>query len=480
MKIFPILFILFLVGCAEIISTKELSIAKSIPKYWENPLPESEQYTGAWWDSFQDTTLSRIFLDFQKSGPDILSISYRLKMAQQLVKINTVSKFPSVSAGLSGSSRKQNLAAFGFGNDFFGGGQGDGQSGGNGVTSFTSENYGLNLSMQWELDIWGRLFNQRKAFVQDYESAQYELSYLKFSLQIQLMKLFYSAVESMNQYQLAMETVASVTELAEMVSSRYEKGLRSSLDLRLTQSSVSTAKALLENRHQVYLLTVRNLQAMLGQYPDGNYALSAVLPDSLPLVPAGIPADILERRPDIKSAIAKAKAASHRSAEAMRSFLPGIILTGSLGTSSTELSDILNQDYQIWSRGSNVNLPLFQGGRLISNLKMSRASLELAEVALVQSIIKAFSEVEQTLFAEKSNKILLASYEDSAEQAEAAYKLSIERYDSGLVDLIAVLDSQQRWFQARSQVLLAKKAKIDTRLNLILALGGDIGKNIEK
>ena len=64
MKIFPILFILFLVGCAEIISTKELSIAKSIPKYWENPLPESEQYTGAWWDSFQDTTLSRIFLDF--------------------------------------------------------------------------------------------------------------------------------------------------------------------------------------------------------------------------------------------------------------------------------------------------------------------------------------------------------------------------------------------------------------------------------
>ena len=178
MKIFPILFILFLVGCAEIISTKELSIAKSIPKYWENPLPESEQYTGAWWDSFQDTTLSRIFLDFQKSGPDILSISYRLKMAQQLVKINTVSKFPSVSTGLSGSSRKQNLAAFGFGNDFFGGGQGDGQSGGNGVTSFTSENYGLNLSMQWELDIWGRLFNQRKAFVQDYESAQYELSYL--------------------------------------------------------------------------------------------------------------------------------------------------------------------------------------------------------------------------------------------------------------------------------------------------------------
>ena len=99
--------------------------------------------------------------------------------------------------------------------------------------------------------------------------------------------------------------------------------------------------------------------------------------------------------------------------------------------------------------------------------------MEIAKQDLIKVILNAFSEVEQTLFAENSNDVLLDSYTDAAEQAEAAYKLSRERYDSGLVSLIAVMDSQQRWFLARSQVLTAKKSKIDTRLNLLLAFGGN-------
>ena len=150
------------------------------------------------------------------------------------------------------------------------------------------------------------------------------------------------------------------------------------------------------------------------------------------------------------------------------------MLTSSIGTSSNELKDILNEDYQVWSQGVNIGLPLFQGGRLIANKKMMQESQNVAKQDLIKTIINAFSEVEQTLFSEESNKVLLESYADAAEQAEAAYKLSRERYDSGLVGLIAVLDSQQRWFQARSQMLVAKKTKIDTRLNLILALGGDL------
>jgi len=191
-------------------------------------------------------------------------------------------------------------------------------------------------------------------------------------------------------------------------------------------------------------------------------------------VEPGIPADILKRRPDIRSALAKAQAASYRSAESISSFFPGVVLTSSVGTSSNELKDILNEDYQVWSQGVNIGLPVFQGGRLIANKKMMQESQNVAEQDLIKTIINAFSEVEHTLFSEESNKVLLESYADAAEQAEAAYKLSRERYDSGLVGLIAVLDSQQRWFQARSQMLVAKKTKIDTRLNLILALGGDL------
>ena len=473
MKNLLILTSLLFSSCAENITTKNLSVTKSIPDVWGYSIPESSSYTGEWWEAFQDTILNSVFTDFHSNSPDLKGIASRLEMAKQVYNINKSARLPSASIGVNGSSRQQNLTAFGLSDDFFGGGPND-EPNGSGVTSFTSNNFGLNLSMQWELDIWKKIFNLTKASEKDYESITYDLSYLSFSMQVQLAKLFYATVEGYKQYDLAVETLESVTELADMVSARYEKGLRSSLDVRLTQSSVSSSKALLENRRLVYIALVRRLEAMLGQYPGGSYLVSKDLPSSVPSVEPRIPVDILSRRPDIKSALAKTQAASYRSAESISSFFPGIVLTSSVGTSSSELKDILNEDYQVWSQGLNIGLPIFQGGRLVANKNMMQEAQKVAEQDLIKTIINAFSEVEQTLFSEQSNKILLESYSDAAEQAEAAYKLSRERYDSGLVDLIAVLDSQQRWFQARSQVLFAKKTKIDTRLNLILALGGDL------
>ncbi len=476
MKNILILFVILLSSCADTITTKNLSVTDTIPYVWKHSIPESSEVTGKWWEAFQDTILNKVFTEFNSNSPDLKSITSRIEMARQVYKINIAPRLPVASLGLSGSSREQNLTAFGLSEDFFGGGQNGDQSGGsgNGVTSFSSNSFGLNLSMQWEIDIWRKIFNQSKAARKDYESISHDLSYLSFSMQVQLAKLFYSASEAYNQYDLAIETLENITELADMVSARYEKGLRSSLDVRLTQSSVSSSKALLENRRQAYIALVRRLEAMLGKYPDGSYLISNDLPSTLPDIPASMPADILNRRPDIRSALAKAQAASYRSAESISAFFPGVTLTSSVGTSSSELKDILNEDYQIWSQGLNIGLPIFQGGRLVANKKMRQEAQNVAEQNLIKTIINAFSEVEQTLFSEHSNKVLLESYADAAEQAEAAYKLSRERYDSGLVDLIAVLDSQQRWFQARSQVLLAKKTKIDTRLNLILAFGGDL------
>ena len=476
MKIFPILLVIIFASCADKIAIKNLEISNSVPKSWQYPITQSSDYTGKWWTAFQDTVLDNVFNRFNENSPELKTVTSRLEMARQVRKINTASRFPAASMGLSGSSRQQNLAAFGLSEDFFGGNQGQEQNSGanNEVTSFTSNNFGLDLTMQWEIDIWRRVFNQNRAAELDYESIENDIIYLSFSLQVQLAKLYYETIEAQNQYDLANETLESIKELADMVSARYEKGLRSSLDVRLTQSSVSSSKALLENRSQVFAAMVRRLQAMLGEYPDGSYSLSGDLPLTLPDVPPGIPADILNRRPDIRSALAKAQAESFRTAESISSFFPGVSLTSSVGTSSTELKEILNKEYRVWSQGLNISLPVFQGGKLRANNKMRKEVQKIAEQELIQTIIRAFSEVEQTLFSEHSNKVLLESYADAAEQAEAAYKLSRERYDSGLVDLIAVLDSQQRWFQARSQVLFAKKTKIDTRLNLILALGGDL------
>ena len=157
------------------IKTKNLYITDSIPEAWQHPITEASEFTGKWWEAFQDTVLDRVFTEFNANSPDLKSIASRLEMARQVYKINIAPRLPAASLGLSGSSRKQNLTAFGLSEDFFGGGQNGEQSGvsGNDVTSFTSNNFGLNLSMQWEIDLWKKIFNQAKAAEKDYESIIY-------------------------------------------------------------------------------------------------------------------------------------------------------------------------------------------------------------------------------------------------------------------------------------------------------------------
>ena len=469
------IFIVFFSACAEKFSTNDFSISESIPSSWDLKLTDSSTVIGDWWESFEDSLFNDVLSDFNKSSPDLKTISSRMNVAKQILKINKASRLPSFSLGMNGTSRKQNLTAFGLSDDFFGGGPDSSQSNdsGSGVTSFSSSNFGLNLTMQWELDVWGKLFNRGRGASSEYQSAYYDLSFLSFSMRIQLAKLYFSTVESLEQYELSKETYNSVSELADMVSARYDKGLRSSLDLRLTKSSVASSKAQMEIRKQAYLVLVRRLESMLGKYPSGKYVVNSELASKLPSIAIGIPSEILNRRPDIKSSLAKLQAASHKKSESISSLLPSFILTSSTGNSSNDLNDVLNEDYQIWSQGLTVGLPLFQGGSIRANKNIAEENLNIAKQNLIKTIINAYSEVEQTLFAENSNDILLDAYENAAEQAEAAYKLSRERYDSGLVDLIAVMDSQQRWFLSRSQVLTAKKNKIDTRLNLLLAFGGN-------
>lgn len=475
MKLYLMIFIVFFSACAEKFSTNDFSISESIPSSWDLKLTDSSTVIGDWWESFEDSLFNDVLSDFNKSSPDLKTISSRMNVAKQILKINKASRLPSFSLGMNGTSRKQNLTAFGLSDDFFGGGPDSSQSNdsGSGVTSFSSSNFGLNLTMQWELDVWGKLFNRARGASSEYQSAYYDLSFLSFSMRIQLAKLYFSTVESLEQYELSKETYNSVSELADMVSARYDKGLRSSLDLRLTKSSVASSKAQMEIRKQAYLVLVRRLESMLGKYPSGKYVVNSELASKLPSIAIGIPSEILNRRPDIKSSLAKLQAASHKKSESISSLLPSFILTSSTGNSSNDLNDVLNEDYQIWSQGLTVGLPLFQGGSIRANKNIAEENLNIAKQNLIKTIINAYSEVEQTLFAENSNDILLDAFENAAEQAEAAYKLSRERYDSGLVDLIAVMDSQQRWFLSRSQVLAAKKNKIDTRLNLLLAFGGN-------
>jgi NodT family efflux transporter outer membrane factor (OMF) lipoprotein len=467
------IFTLLFVGCSSNLSPN-LKFADQLPETWNTPLPKEESYAGKWWEVFNDTLFNQFFSEFRDRNPDLLSISQQIESSNLLAKINGATLTPSVSATTGGGRRLQNLSAFGFSLSSLGlGGESTDSSESDQVVSFSSDNYNATIAMQWEIDIWGKLRNQRKAAFKNFEATQNELAYLRFSLSTQFATSYYAAVEAEMQYRLAQEITASLQGVRDVVSERYGLGLTSSLDLRLAEASLANSKLQLVDRSIQKNRTLRSLESILGLYPSATIQVSAELPSSIPPIVAGIPSDLIKRRPDVIAAVNKIEAASYEHAQSKRNLFPSFSLTASGGTSASELKDVLNGDYSVWNLGANISAPIFQGRRLRNNVLLKEVQFNLAELDALKIMIRAFSEVEQALFIQHEIILQLDAVKTAEEQARAAYDLAFDRYQKGLVNLITVLNSQNQWRNSQSIKISIQNLHVNSYTGLQLALGGE-------
>ena len=475
-KSFIITAFIFLLGCANNTSITIEDIDIDIPDRWQTTIPDYEPLTGKWWSMFNDPELEQFIDAILENSPNIKTIINNRKIALQNAKINGSGVFPTLNPSLNSSKSQQNLSGFGFGEffsnmngsqDSIGGGSSD-----NEVVTFDSESYGLSLNLQWEIDVWGRVLNGRRAAFKEYESLDYELSYLAYSTIVRSTQTYFQAIEASEQLKIAQESYESLVRIRDLVEDRFKRGIKSSLDFRLAETSVSTAKITIEDRkNQLHSLN-RNLEIISGDYPAGILISNHELPDTIPEISAGIPADIITRRPDINALVLRVEAAGLNLSQAKRNLLPGLTLNGSVGTSAKKLEDILNDDNSVWSLSAGVVSPLFNGGKLKSAVKIQESVVENAKQELIQGLLLAFSEIETILYLEESIKVKLDAIRNAVSQSESAYLLSTERYDKGVTTLESVLNSQRQYNEIRSRYLSLKRQRIEKRLSLLLAIGG--------
>ena len=473
---FIITLFVFLLGCANNTSITIEDIDIDVPDRWQTTIPDPKPLTGDWWSMFNDPKLEQFIDAIEENSPNIKTIINNRKIAFQNAKINGSGVFPTLNPSLNSSKSEQNLSGFGFG-EFFSNMNGSQDSSGgtssdNEVITFDSESYGLSLNLQWEIDVWGRVLNGRKAAFKEYESLDYELSYLAFSTIVRSTQTYFQAIEASEQLTIAEESYASLVRIRDLVQDRFQRGIKSSLDFRLAETSVSTAKIAIEDRkNQLHLLN-RNLEIISGDYPAGILISNQELPDTIPGISAGIPADIITRRPDINALVLRVEAAGLNLSQAKRNLLPGLTLNGSVGTSAKKLEDILNEDNSVWSLSAGVVSPLFNGGTLKSAVKIQESVVENAKQELLQGLLLAFSEIETILYLEESIKVKLDAISNAVSQSKSAYLLSTERYDKGITTLESVLNSQRQYNEIRSLYLSLKRQRIENRLSLLLAIGG--------
>ena len=340
-----------------------------------------------------------------------------------------------------------------------------------------SESHKLSLSSQWEIDLWGKISSNNLSIDKNLEIQQNDFDFFKLSVISQTVKIYFNVVELNEQVNLAHSSVIANQDVFNIVEERYNKGIGASLlDYRLAKSNLLISQASLEQRKMTLDSYKRQLETLIGRYPTAEILISSSLSEHLPVIPGNMPSDIIKYRPDILSSYNKIESAELDLYNANKLKYPSFNLTSSIGTSSGELSDILNGDALVWGLGSNILLPIFQNGKLKANEKLAGSMYEKAKIEYYDTLLKAFSEIENKLainqMLDKQVLLLIKALDES----EKTYELAKDRYNKGLIDLITVIDSQKRMFETKSQMILARKALIENRIDLLICLGGNFSE----
>ncbi len=413
---------------------------------------------GAWWTGFGDPDLDRLVADVLAGNRDLQAAAARLDAAAALGTIAGAPLWPELDGGLTGDRARRLFLGFPFG--------------GGGVPSSTTTVYGLNLTLRWELDVWGRVRAGAAASQADQQAALADFAGAQLSLVAQTCRAYFAAVEANRQLALATATQQSVQATTDDVQDRFRRGTRPALDVHLASTNLANARATVAERRDRLQRALRQLEVLAGRYPAGLAVAAGELPRRMPPVPGALPSELLQRRPDLVAAERHLAAAGCRVDAARAALYPRLSLTASGGTSSTELGDLVDRDFRVWDIAGNLLAPLFRGGALRAEVARNEAQAAQAAAEYGSAVLRAFAEVEEALAAaalatERRDELAAA-----AEHARQARDVARERWQLGLADFLAVADGQRQSYQAESAWIAAERACLDNRIDLFLALGG--------
>lgn len=333
--------------------------------------------------------------------------------------------------------------------------------------------FDLNLQAGWEVDVWGRLRSGYAAGVASAEAIEADYNYARHSLGASIAKGYFLSVESTLQINSIERNIDLLQEILKIATIKYNNGSVTLQDVALIRSDLAANRENLIKIKGARQDALRALEVLTGRYPNAELELPKRLPELPPAPSEGIPSALLERRPDIVSAERNVAAAFNRTDQAKAAALPKISLTGSLGGASTGLSSILNSSNFIWQMAGNLLTPVFDGGVRKRDIKIATIEQDQALLNYGQKALEAFSDVEKNLdqgqVLQKRTKALL----EVKDEINKAYKIADLRYIEGEIELIDVLNIQQRLTDADSRIIAIQRAQLEQRVNLYLALGGE-------
>lgn len=415
------------------------------PGQWLGAGVAADPVAGAWLDSFDDVHLQALVREALAYNPDLRVAASRVEVASGYADLASSSLYPQV-----------NFLA-----------RGGGQMGGD-----SSGLQGAGLFASWELDLWGRVRSARAANVATYESVVADTEHARQSVAALVAKSYFLAVEAGLQRALADEMLTAAEQLATLAEQRERIGKGDGYDAALARASASTFRDTVAQLELSRTQALRALEALVGRYPSADVEVGtqlAAVPDP---VPAGLPSQLLERRPDVVAAGRRVAAAFYGVQEAKAARLPTIGLTASVNDISSELFVLKDRDNPVWSAGASLLLPVFTGGALQKQVRIRTAEQKQAVAEYGRIGARAFGEVESALAADIAAQRRADALRRVVLENERALELAQVRFRVGSGDLRGVQQQQLAVQGAQAALLRQQTERLVQRVNLYLALGG--------
>ncbi|WP_084005875.1 efflux transporter outer membrane subunit [Flammeovirga sp. MY04] len=420
-------------------------------RFGTDTLVSTASDTIAWWELISDPLLDTLIVTALENNQDVDIAMQRIEEAQKLYRMQKVQTRPGLeyAAGVNYGNYSGFVNPQGAALSYYGGAQ-----------------------LNWEIDLWGKNRRLSEAAMADYKGTLYGLRAVQLSVIAGVTEAYIRLLENHASLKVAEETLASRDSSIQIMVDRYEFGYIPEIDLNQAQIQQAIAAASVPTYKRLIALSENSLAVLLGENPRG-FLVDFELDDQKkpPIIPAGIPSDLLLRRPDLQRAEHAIMSQNAKVGSAIAQRFPTISLTGFAGA-ATEFLSTTNSAAGAWNLGAGIVGPLFQWGKNKRRVEVEKARLEASIAEYERSVILAFQEVEDALASVQYYREELIARERHVRAARNAERLSKERYDRGVTSYLEYLEQQRQAFEAELNFINVKSRILVSYIQLYKALGG--------
>ncbi len=431
---------------------------------WKKADPRDDISKGNWYSVFHDEKLNELESKALVSNQNLRAAIAQVSTARAIARETEAAFFPTVDFTAAGSRQRTSP------ND----GQLMAQSPtGSTKSSIFNSATVVPFDLSYEVDIWGKV---RRSFEEAGDKAQASLADYEnvvLTLKADVATNYYAIRTDDAEIEVQRNTIKYYQTALDLTNSRFKGGISTELDVQQALATLAAAQAQLASLNADRAKLEHALAVLLGVPPESfSIAYHPLNISAPPVIPPGVPSEMLERRPDVAAAERLVAAQNAAIGVAIAAYFPVLNLTGQTGFDSGDLALLFNWESRIWSYGPSIQFPIFEGGQISANVKQQRATYEQNVAQYRQTVLVAFQDVDDSL----SSLRYLAQQQEAEDRAFAAYnkalQLTNDRYTTGLVSYFDVIQAEDLALAAEQLTVQIRGDRVATTIELIKALGG--------